>query len=553
MRLSALFDKRASVVGGGDPRNPAYWVQQMFGGGQGTLAGVNVSADTALNYSAVWCAITIHGDLTKTLPFNVHQRTDDSTVRLAREHSAFNVLRRRFNPQMSAQRGKKYMEGLRWLWGEAFAEIVRTPRGDLAELWPIHTSRVRPFYDKDRSIWYEVTNGEGIDTVFIPDEKMFRIILHPDDGLAVKGLLDVAAESVGFCLGTERYGASFFGNDARPGGIISHPGGLTDQQHERLEKGMAKWTDPGKRFSTMITEMGGTWEATSLPNDAVQFLETRKLNINDWARWANLPPHMLKDLERATFSNITQQFIEYMVVSAEPNLCEWEDEAWMKLFSQADQDAGYFAEFNRSARLRGDPESRGKFHETMWKMGAKSVNEIRKDENMNGIGPEGDEHLVQMNITTLEKTITGAPAPKPAPAAATDDEDDDEEDQRMRETFQPLMREAVLRLCRKERRWLKTHAEKLDADTALDFFKRHEPMVYDTLGSVVDAVCRAHGAESTRDQCEAYIAGGREIIMNAVRECRVADLVSGLTDAVAETQADYFYDNLIEGLKPCKT
>lgn len=551
MILQRMLEKRATTKSGGDPSTPQYWVQKLFGGGSQTIARVDVDPDIALNYSAVFCGVTIHSDVIKTLPFPVLRREPDGSKEDARAHPVHDLLNRRFNPTMSAKRGRKWMESCRWLWGNAYAEIVPDGSGRAVELWPLHPSRVRPFIAEDGSIWYEVRNGRTAQLTVLPQHRMFHVMLFTKDGLIGESVIDLAKESLGLALATDRYGASFFGNDGRPGGVFKMPGKMSPEAYKRLQDGMKGFRDDNKRLSTLILEEGAEWQAIGVPNDNAQFIETRKYNVTEWARWLILPPYKLKDEQKSSFNNIEQLSIDFMTDSQEPNLVEWEDEVEMKLFTDADRTAGFFAEFNRKARLRGDHASRSAFYKEMSAVGAMSPNDIRKAENMNGIGPQGDKYLVQLNLTTLEKIgedVEPEPVAKKTDGdadAGGDDDTDETNEERMAEVFRPLLHAAVIRLKRRDRRWLRGHTTKdipwsEDRSTEiLTHFDASEPVVTSSLGSVMQAMSRA-GFEraDSGTVCKRYLVDAKDETMEAVKAGDVDQLLETWTDDAARASAD---------------
>ncbi len=553
MILQRMLEKRGTTKSGGDPRTPQYWVQKLFGGGSQTISRIDVNPDVALNYSAVFCGVTIHSDVIKTLPFPVLRREADGSKEDARDHPVHDLLNYRFNPTMSAKRGRKWMESCRWLWGNGYAEIVPDGSGGAAELWPLHPSRVRPFLAEDQSVWYEVTNGKTAQTTLLPQHRMFHVMLFTKDGLIGESVVDLAKESLGLALATDRYGASFFGNDGRPGGVFKMPGQMSPEAYERLQEGMRTFRDDDNRLSTLILEEGAEWQAVGVPNDNAQFIETRKYNVTEWARWLVLPPYKLKDEQKSSFNNIEQLSIDFMTDSQEPNLVEWEDEVAMKLFTDTDRAAGFFAEFNRKARLRGDNASRSAFYKEMSAVGAMSPNDIRKSENMNGIGPQGDKYLVQLNLTTLEKIGEDA-EPEPVDNAGNGDADGAGETdegrfgvrsrQWMVDVFRPLMQGAMMRLKRRDTRWLRSHNAKdipwsADRSTEiLAYFDKGNPVVMSTLGDVLTSMSRCGVAVDPEAVCKRYLISVKDATMESVKAGEVDQLLETWTDDGARKSAD---------------
>jgi phage portal protein BeeE len=141
-------------------------------------------------------------------------------------------------------------------------------------------------------------------------------------------------------------------------------------------------------------------------------------------RWFGVPPHKVMHLLRATFSNIEHQAIEVVVDSVSPWVKRFEDEADYKLFGQNRQ--GLYTKMNMRALLRGDNAARMAFYKGMWEVGAYTPNRILELEDENTIGKDGDKHLVQLNLTTLEQAgaqpVAPVAPPPVKPAAPPADE-----------------------------------------------------------------------------------------------------------------------------------
>jgi hypothetical protein len=214
-------------------------------------------------------------------------------------------------------------------------------------------------------------------------------------------VIRLAAESIGLGKAAEIYGASLFGQGARPGGILEHPAQLSDQARENLRssfEGLHKGPANANRMA--ILEEGMTWRQVAIPPEDAQFLQTREFQVIEIARWFNVPPHFLRDLSRATFSNIEHQGIEFVIYSLRPWLVRWEQEVNRKLLSPAER-KGYFAEFLVDALLRGDIATRYESYATARNNGWLSADEIRSMENQNPL-PDGTGARYYMPANMLE-------------------------------------------------------------------------------------------------------------------------------------------------------
>lgn len=389
--------KRARVIGSSNPQNPAYWVQKFFGGGQSTSAGVQVDESTALKFSPVWAAVNIISGAVGFLPLPVYQRTDKGKEKV-HAHPVYRLLHDRPNPLITAQVFREALQAHLLTWGNAYAEIERNGAGRPIALWPITPDRVLPDQDrlKDGVLVWKVSHSTKPD-VFIPDENMLHIPGLGFDGIVGYSVIQHASESIGLGMGAETFGSTFFGNGATVGNVLEHPGKLSEDARKNLAKSIKdKYSGPQNAHRTLILEEDMKWKPLGFTQKDSQFLETRKFQINDIARWFQIPPHMIGDLERATFDNIEHQGIEFVTWTLARWLKRWESECNYKLFSQSDQQT-HFAEFLVDALLRGDTKTRYESYGIAVEKGWMNRNEVRERENMNR--QEGlDKFLTPMNM-----------------------------------------------------------------------------------------------------------------------------------------------------------
>lgn len=365
-----------------------------------TAAGEDVNEDVALTYSAVFCAVRIIAETTAGLPFHVYKRRKSGGKDRVTDDAVDNVLNREANTLMDYLAVREAMTGHMATWGNGYAKIGRTGRkGEPASIVPLNPARMHRRWNKRKDVLlYEYHTPRGGVEVMLPDQ-----VLHPfglgSDGLSGYSVIGLARESVGACIAAEKFGATLFRNGARPGGVISRSieaGKLEGDNFKRFKENVKSWADPQNRHGTMILQEGMAWQGAGFPPEDAQFLETRQHGVTEVARWFRLPPHMLADLLRATFSNITHQAIEFVRYSMAPWLLRWEAEVNRKLLKPP-----YFAEHNVEGLLRGDPETRGKFYQALFQVGGITINDILRHENQNTIGPDGDIRYVPLNMVPV--------------------------------------------------------------------------------------------------------------------------------------------------------
>ena len=222
------------------------------------------------------------------------------------------------------------------------------------------------------------------------------------DGLVGYSPIAMAKNAIGMAIACEEYGAKFFANGATPGGILEHPGTIKDPQRVR-ESWQNTFGGSGNANKVAVLEEGMKYTPISISPEQAQFLETRKFQINEIARIFRVPPHMVGDLEKSSFSNIEQQSLEFVKYTLEPWLVRWEQSMIRALVSNSEK-AAYFIKFNVDGLLRGDYQSRMNGYAIGRQNGWMSANDIRELENLDRIPAEegGDLYLINGNMTKLK-------------------------------------------------------------------------------------------------------------------------------------------------------
>lgn len=381
-----------------------------------TQAGVNVNHDNALMFAPVWGCVRIISETLAMLPCHLYERQrsdgDGPEKNVMRwDHPTDWLISTQPNPEMDAGVFWETLLAHCLTWGNGYAEIERDNAGRIIWLWPITPDRVKPDrVNRTGRIIYDIHNSGGANTV-LEQREMFHLHGLGYDGLQGYSVIAMAAQSIGLGMAAETFGASFFGNGTEPAGVLKHPGALSDTAYNRVKD---SWNErhqgPFNARKPAILEEGMSWERISVPPEDAQFLESRKFQVAEICRWYRVPPHMLADLERATFSNIEQQSIEFVQHTLQP----WATRIERAINTQilgSQQRGRMYAKISLQALMRGDTAARAAFYNTLFQMGAISPNEVRALEEMNPV-PGGDKRFVQLNLTTLDKA-----GEQPEPAA----------------------------------------------------------------------------------------------------------------------------------------
>jgi HK97 family phage portal protein len=486
-----------------------FWYQP-FGAGVNTAAGVRISPDGARKISAWFRGRDLLATSLAMLPLQLLQRLpDDEGATVARSNPLYDALHRKPNAADDSFTWRRqqmydlidYGHGYNWIGvGQAWTL-------DRIDPTYVQTERLKRGPNKGRLLFHVRDEDSGQTTVHTQDE-VFH--LCRGDG---KGILDEARESLGNAMATEQYAARVYGSGTLNGGIIEHPGTLDDESARRMAK---SWiTKPGEWHFPKILEQGSKFTANLLTPDKAQMLDSRKFSINDIARWLGLPPHMLGDLDRATFSNIEHQGQEFVTYSLGPWLSLWEFAINDQLILQPNR---FYAEFTRDALVRGDIAARWAAYQIAVSTGTFTRNEVRRKENLNAL--EGlDEPLDPAFLSGKHPANGPAPEEPPPPP-----------DQPSK--AQAIAQASAARLLRKEVAAMQKIAVKCAANpdafavAVTEFYVAHADLVSETLSMALD-------------QAQGYCAGQASQIVSgswlaALELWRSEDYAAGLAAIALE-------------------
>lgn len=428
-----------------------------------TSSGLEVDRVSAMAVGAVRACVRLLADSVASLPTILYKRLERGKER-ATKYPTYRLLHVAPNEEQTAFYWKETMMHHALLVGNAYSYIQRDGSGMPVALWQLDAAKMKAERVNGKKVYIEITNN---------GEKTYRLdqILHIPgigyDGMQGYSVLPQIRDTIGMAMAVERYGAEFFRNYAGPGGYLALPGKLKNEEAiERLAKSwQGKHGDWGNKHKTAILEDGAEFKTvTNSPKDAM-LIEAWQFLINEIARIFGVPPHLIGDLLRATFSNIEHQGIEFVTHSLRPWLVRWEQELTLRLVADSDRDT-YFYEFLVDALLRGDTLTRSQAQRAWIEMGVYTPNEILEMENRNPY-EGGDTHYVPMNWIPTD--LAGALAEKQAspeePAAEEPAAEEGSRElrsmrsaaarQQIAKTIQPLLTAHIARIVRKEKRDLK--------------------------------------------------------------------------------------------------
>ena len=370
-------------------------------------AGKRVNERSAMQMTAVYSCVRILAEAVAGLPLHLYRYKEDGGKEKAIYHPLYLLLHDEPNPEMSSFVFRETLMTHLLLWGNAYAQIIRNGKGEVIALYPLMPDRMTVDRDRDGKLYYEYT----VSTDDAPTVKGTVVRLKPSDVLHIPGLgfdglvgyspIAMAKNAIGMAIACEEYGAKFFANGAAPGGVLEHPGTIKDPGRVR-ESWQSTFGGSGNANKIAVLEEGMKYTPIGISPEQAQFLETRKFQINEIARIFRVPPHMVGDLEKSSFSNIEQQSLEFVKYTLEPWLVRWEQSIQRTLLSPEEKKQ-YFTKFNVEGLLRGDYASRMNGYATARQNGWMSANDIRELENMDRIPAEdgGDLYLINGNMLPL--------------------------------------------------------------------------------------------------------------------------------------------------------
>lgn len=378
--------------------NPDEWFMEWATGGGKSKAGVMVGRSTALQLAAVYACVRVLGESVGSLPCIVYERLPEGGKRRAREHRLYNVLRHEPNPHMSSMVYFETGQGHLALDGNTYSLIERDGGGNTVALWPQDPTRAEVFVNTPKG------SPPGVFYRFEGDVYNASEVLHVPglgwDGLVGYSVLHVAREAIGLGLAAQGEGAEFFGEGMRPDGVLSSELNIENDQRKEMTEAWKK--AHGNKRALAILGGGLKYERISVTPEEAQFLETRKFQVNEIARLYRIPPHMVGDLDRATFSNIEHQALEFVTHTLRPWLVRWEGELNRKLLLPSERNR-YRIEFLVDALLRADLKTRFEAYSLAINANKPwmSVDEIRDIENRNPLpNGEGNDFSPSVNVAS---------------------------------------------------------------------------------------------------------------------------------------------------------
>ena len=374
----------------------------------GSTAGKYVNERSAMQMTAVYSCVRILAEAVAGLPLHLYRYTESGGKEKAIDHPLYLLLHDEPNPEMSSFVFRETLMTHLLLWGNAYAQIIRNGKNEVIALYPLMPNKMEVDRDEHGQLYYKYqrSNDEA------PTMDGSSVILKPCDVLHIPGLgfdglvgyspIAMAKNAIGMAIACEEFGAKFFANGAAPSGVLEHPGTIKDPSRVR-DAWQSQFGGSSNSGKVAVLEEGMKYTPISISPEQAQFLETRKFQINEIARIFRVPPHMVGDLEKSSFSNIEQQSLEFVKYTLDPWVIRWEQSIMRSLLSPEEKKT-YFAKFNLDGLLRGDYQSRMNGYAIGRQNGWMSANDIRELENLDRIPTDegGDLYLINGNMLPMK-------------------------------------------------------------------------------------------------------------------------------------------------------
>lgn len=430
--LDFIRGSALSAGGVSDMLNPRVWLQSAFGGGGPTAAGITIGPNEAVGLDGYFACLRAIMEDVGGLPKVLQRLTQKGKARERVRTAPANLLRRP-NPYMSGQAFVESLTGQALSHGGGFAEIQRSASGDPVALWPIHADFVTVHKD-EQGVYFRVLGFNGNPTVIVPWEDMLHVHGAGPNGYEGWSIAQLAREDLALAKARKIYSGSFYRNRTQVGGVIEYAKRL---DAEKITSLRSSWVEtygtPGNAWKPVILESGMKYTPTAIPPKDAEYVDSERFGVVVMCRWFRMPPHKVASLDRATFSNIEHQGIEYVQDCLTPWVLRWEAELEAKLLGDPEGTGNLRVRFVLQGKLRGDYPTRTAGYRTLISTGVMTPNEARALEDLPpGLLPDGtpdpaaDLLWMQGAMQPISRLAEEPPEPEPSPAPGDDGDPPDE-------------------------------------------------------------------------------------------------------------------------------
>ncbi|WP_427146988.1 phage portal protein [Rhizobium leguminosarum] len=394
-------------------RDPGGWVDR----GQMGDAGETVNVDTALALSAVWACVNLLAGTISSLPLMVYREAKDGSKAVAKDHALYRILHDAPNFDQTAVDFWDFMCSAIELWGNAYARVIRVA-GRIVSLIAIRPDIMSVRRLQNGSLEYRWTQDGKSYTA--TDDEILHIRGSGGDAMGGRSTLDAARNSFSMAMAADKAASGMFRNGLRPSGTLTFADWLTKEQREIAEKKLAeKFIGAVNAGRPLVLEGGTKWEQLTINPEEAQMLETRGFSVEEICRFFAVPPFMIGHTAKSTSwgTGLEQQTLGFLQFTLRRRLKRIEQALMRQLLTPDDRARGISIEFNFEGLLRADSQGRARFYQTMTQIGAMTINEVRRLENMPPVDG-GDVPRMQMqNVPITEAGNDALPPPNEDDAA----------------------------------------------------------------------------------------------------------------------------------------
>ena len=371
-----------------DFNSPAFLELMRSGGHSGP-----VSPDSAMRLSTVYACVKVLSDTISTLPLYLYNKKGESREKA--DNRLATLLHGAPNSFQTSSEWLQLQVTNICLRGNSYSYIVRTGDGRVVELLPLPSDAVSVNVTAQNTVEYQIELGQEGNTRTItaqPSEVLHLKNLTLD---GINGISPIAynSELLSSAINARDHSNSVFTNGATPRGVLETDGILSDEAFENLKSSWsAAHGGTANANKVAILESGMTFKPVSLSPADVQLLDSRKYSRSEIAGMFRVPPHMIGDLERATYSNIGHQSLDFYKSAISPWLTQFESRLNFSLLGNS---MSCFR-FDIAELIRGDVEAEVASYRSLVEMGVLSPNEVRAKLGMNP-RDKGDEYVTQSN------------------------------------------------------------------------------------------------------------------------------------------------------------
>jgi len=404
MKIMKRLSTAVKALRGFEDYDDQKWLD--YTGGGITKAGLRINEVNSLSISAIYSAINIIAGTIASIPKAIYRELKSGGKEKAKDHPLYDRLHNKpNNSNMTSWQWIFSSLVHKYLWGNWYTQIDTKSYRD-RELIPLLPDRT--YLDPEKKDRY-VTMEKG-KTIYIAKEKILHIPHFSLDGISGKGVIHYARESLGISKALDEFAGSFFGSGIHPGGFVEIAGGMEKETRNELQKDFnEKYRGLGKLFSAIFLTGGAKWNKEEIDPERAQALQSRQFSVIEVSRWMNLPPHIMRELSRATYSNIEQQGIELVIYSFLP-LTSQIEQAMNIAFFDDEERKDHYVKFELKGLLRGDIQARTEFYKAMLDRGVYNADQVLdlEDENPQ---PDGLGKIYHVPLNMINKELIMSPQP----------------------------------------------------------------------------------------------------------------------------------------------